>query len=148
MKFTTKFDKYVCPGDSISIEVDGWFTVTAIVEHDASYHIDDDDGHNVDQQVTGCNEDQQARLLEARRAWFRNEWFYCGIRLALSRKGFMLDPHIASLWGIEANYPGDNNDYLLTVANDLLPEAIEIARDALESLCCGIEKIRRESKSK
>ena len=46
---------------------------------------------------------------------------------------FYLGDHLASLWGIEGNYPSgrDNpNTYFLDVANELLPEAIEAAKAA------------------
>jgi hypothetical protein len=33
----------------------------------------------------------------------------------------VLASHAASLWGIEANYPGADNSYLTEVANELLP---------------------------
>ena len=125
--FTEKFDRYVCIGDTITCEAEG-FTFTARIEHDPDYHIDDDDCYNTDQEVTGCNEAQQAKLLEARQAWFDDEWFYCGIVISVSRNGVELDDHAASLWGIECNYPGSDNSYLQTVANELLEEAIEDAK--------------------
>jgi hypothetical protein len=39
-----------------------------------------------------------------------------------------------SLWGIEANYPGADNSYLKEVANELLPEAVAVARETLARL--------------
>ena len=78
--FTQKFNKYVCTGDTITTEAEG-FTITARIEHDADYHIDHDDCHNEDQNVTGCDDKQFAKLLEARRAWFTADWFYCALVL-------------------------------------------------------------------
>ena len=135
--FTQSFDSYVCGGDAITCDVDG-FTITARVERDVDYRIDDDDCHNTDQSVTGCDDEQFARLLECRKAWFNDEWFYCGIVLTVSRNGIEIDDHAASLWGIEANYPDSDNSYLRDVANELLSEALDAARvtlaDTLEKL--------------
>jgi len=134
--FTKGFDSYVCEGDTIECEVDG-FTVQATVERDIDYGIDDDDSHNEDQSVTGCNDEQQAKLIEAREAWFDNEWFYCGIVLRVLRNGVELDDHAASLWAIDCNYPGSDNSYLLQVANELLPEALNSAKAIMEKLVAG-----------
>ena len=100
-------------GDSITSE-SGY---TAFIVYDHDYNIDDDDVHNPDQSVTGCDDDQQEKLLIARRAWFNNEWFYCGIILK-HPEGYQVD----SLWGIEANYPGSDNSYLTEVATEMLNE--------------------------
>ncbi|WP_272991028.1 hypothetical protein [Hyphomonas adhaerens] len=45
-----------------------------------------------------------------------------------------MDSTQASLWGVEANYPGSDNAYLTEVANDLLPEALDTARAVLARL--------------
>lgn len=138
-RFEKGFDHYVCEGDRITCEADG-FTVTARIERDYGYHIDDDDCHNPDQKVTGCNDKQFRQLLRARQEWFDDEWFYGGVVLEVSRNGVTLDNHAASLWGIECNYPytgdpKDPNAYLLEVANELLPEALERGRKVLAQLC-------------
>lgn len=132
-KFNKSFDKFACIGDTISADVDG-FEVTARIEFDDTSHIDDADCHNPDPSVTGCNARQQKALLAARQAWFNDEWFYCGIVLSVSKNGVTLDEYAASLWGIECNYPKGNNKYLTTVANELLPEAIDAARATLKKL--------------
>jgi len=121
-QFTQKFENYACIGDSISVDIDGT-TYTAYLEFDHDYNIDDDDMHNPDQSVTGCNEAQQTKLLAARQAWFDDEWFYCGVVIRAERDGWKKD-HLASLWGIECNYPESDNSYLTEVANELLSEAI------------------------
>jgi hypothetical protein len=46
----------------------------------------------------------------------------------------IVDSTQASLWGIEANYPGADNSYLTEIANDLFPEAIAVARETLARL--------------
>ena len=57
-----------------------------------------------------------------------------GIVLSVSLEGVTLDDHAASLWGVEANYPGSDNAYLTEVANELLPEALDVARAVLARL--------------
>jgi hypothetical protein len=59
-------------------------------------------------------------------AWERDEWWYVGIAVEITADGTPLGG--ASLWGIECNYPGSENLYLLQVANELLPEALDEAR--------------------
>ena len=122
--FTTPFDSYACEGDTITGTLAG-YDLTARIVHDQNTRIDDDDCHNPDQSVTGCDDEQQKKLLAARRAWFDDEWFYCGVVISVSWGGVLIDSHAASLWGIECNYPGGNNSYLLEVANELAGEAVE-----------------------
>ncbi len=76
-----------------------------------------------------------AQDFETLRAWWADEWFYCGIVLSVSRSGVMLDDHAASLWGIEANHPGSDNAYLTEVAEELAEEARGAGREALSRLC-------------
>jgi hypothetical protein len=131
MKFDGEFDSYVLYGEYLEVEIEG-FTVRARIEFDEDHHINDDDTHNPDREVTGCNDEQHARMMAARQAWFDNKWFYCGIVLSVSIKGIMLDNYAASLWGIEANYPIPNsNTYLTQVANELLPEAVQVGKEIL-----------------
>jgi hypothetical protein len=73
--------------------------------------------------------------FKALKAWCNDEWHYVGVRLAVFRAGVPLASHAASLWGIEANYPGSDNAYLQEVANELLPEALDVARKQLAKLC-------------
>lgn len=63
------------------------------------------------------------RDFEALRAWCNDEWRWVGVVVSVSYAGVMLSKHAASLWGIECNYPGSDNSYLLEVANELLEEA-------------------------
>ena len=129
-EFKDGFDSYVCEGDTITTEWKG-ITYTARLVRDDTHGIDDDDCHNVDQSVTGCNDEQQVKLLSARADWFAGEWWYCGVVISASKDDVTIDEHAASLWAIEANYPGDDNKYLLEVANELLDEAIEQAAESL-----------------
>jgi len=127
--FTEGFDKYACAGDSIQGKLNG-YDLEARIVHDLDYHIDDDDCHNTDQAVTGCDDEQQARLMQAREAWFNDEWFYCGIVVSVSRNGHLLDAHAASVWGTECNYPESDNAYLLELANELAEEAMHTGEKA------------------
>ena len=116
-----KFPTYVCVGDSVNVTIDD-VTYTARIVFDDQHKIDDDDTHNTDQRVTGCNVVQQKKLLAARAAWFNNEWFYCGVELYRECDACGSPELINSLWGIECNYPGSDNSYLSEVANDLFSE--------------------------
>jgi len=124
--FKAGFDRYACAGDTITGTLNS-YDLTARIEHDQDSSIDDDDTHNTDQAVTGCDDDQQEELIAARDAYARGEWIYCGIVISVSRNGVLIDDHAASLWGIECNYPGSDNGYILEVANDLAGEAVEQA---------------------
>lgn len=77
--------------------------------------------------VTGVDDEQHERLMKNRQAWFNDEWFYCTVVLSVSFNGVHLGDHLATLSGIEANYPGSDNAYLTEVANELLPEALQRA---------------------
>ena len=130
MKFAENFNHFVCPGDSITTEHQG-FTLTATIIHDQDSGINDDDCHNPDQSVTGCNDEQFKHLLAARESYFRDEWWYCGIVISVSKNGVDISDHAGSLWGIEANYPNSDNSYLTDTANDMLDEAVEAAKTEL-----------------
>lgn len=128
--FTEKFDSYVCIRDTITCYVEG-FTLVARIEHDADASIDDGYCHNVNQEVTGSNVEQQKKLSEAREAYFNEQWFYCGVVISVSRNGVELEENAASLWGFECNYPDSDNAYLTDVANELIDDAMEQARKTL-----------------
>ena len=149
MAFGETFDSYVCEGDIITAQVDG-YTVTARVVRDDSPDAPDQrqDGFwpTLDPQDTGyigagkTDADLEQAMAKAKAvmdAWEADEWFYCGIVVRVSRAGITLDDHAASLWGIEANYPDSDNAYLTEVARELVPEALDAARVALTSLCSG-----------
>jgi hypothetical protein len=138
--FTKGFDRYACDGDRITCEAEG-FDVTATIEYDQDHKIDDDDCHPAEYSVEVFGEDTPEnrahfeKALAARKAWLADEWHYVGIVLRVAKRGITLDRHAASLWGIEVNYPGGDNSYLLEVANELLPEALEVAKEKLAKLC-------------
>lgn len=73
------------------------------------------------------------------KAWENDEWFYCGVCVVIEKNGVQLtDDYEHALWGIECNYPHPGryrrNGYLRTVANELLPEALEAAKAKLAQL--------------
>ena len=141
MTFTQKFSGFVCLGDSISCQV-GAYTVTARISHD-------DTGGRPDQRQDGFwpslykddagfigagngfrdrFDKAQAKAQAIMDAWKNDEWFYCGIILSVKIEDVELTDHAASLWGIEANYPDSQNEYLSEVANELLGQAMLAAK--------------------
>ncbi|MDY7098066.1 MAG: hypothetical protein SXU28_08010 [Pseudomonadota bacterium] len=147
MAFTTRFQSFVCEGDSISCEVAGFEVIARIVRDDCPDAPDERQdgfwpslykdapgfigpGNNFRQRFAKA----QARAEAVMEAWRQDEWFYCGIVLSVSFEGVELESHAASLWGIEANYPDSDNAYLTDVANELLPEALDAGCAILERL--------------
>lgn len=108
-----QFSSYVCVGDTIQWEKDG-FDFVARIAHDYDSKPSDSDCHTPE-QIT---------------SWERDEWFFCGVVMAVSIKGIELDHHAASLWGIECNF-GPDNAYLSEVAQELESEALEVAKKEL-----------------
>jgi hypothetical protein len=69
--------------------------------------------------------------FERLRAWCADDWQYIGVALQVSRAGVDLTGEYgAALWGIES----DCADYITQVANELLPDALQIARAKLTEL--------------
>ena len=136
---------YVCDGDTIETE-EGPFRVVACIVYDDTCSNDDDDCHHTDpdsETFVGAPEGEYERTQAARAAWERNEWFYAGVILSVYVGDVCLDEHAASLWGIEANYPCAeeyDNSYLKDVANELLPEALDRAHKALETLLAKVAR--------
>ena len=118
MKMKTKFNSYVYPDDIIQLPHNKLYIVAKI-------HFDYGNRPN----------DFECYSAEHIAAWKNDEWFYCGIALEVWRHGVCLDEYAASLWGIEANFPGTNNSYLTAVAYELLPEAIKRGEEILAKLC-------------
>ena len=111
-----QFDKFVCVGDTISWNLDG-FDITARIAQDYDTKPTDFDCYTPEQ-------------IEQ---WRNDEWFYCGIVLSVHLKGIELSHHAASLWGIDCNISPDNS-YLSEVAQELEAEALEVARAELERI--------------
>jgi hypothetical protein len=117
--FKEKFDSYVCVGDSIETEIDGIdYNARIVFDEDGQWHIKDSDHY--DQEWID--------------AWKRDEWFFCGVVISARKNGVLLDNHLASSWGIECNLPVGGNGYLNEVADELLQEAIDVAKDSLEDM--------------
>ena len=148
--FTKQFGdryNYVCDGDSITCDIDG-FDFTATIHHDECSDKPDErqDGFwpsldpNNDGYIGAKSKSTLARHMAKAQsvmdAWKNDEWWYVGVAVTVSRRGVELtDKYNHALWGIECNYPGSDNSYLLKVANELLPEAMSEARKALKNLC-------------
>ncbi len=147
MAFRERFDRHVCDGDAIACEIDGFRVTARIVRDDCPDRPDQrQDGfwpslYINDPGFIGPGNNFRERLAKAQAeakavmdAWRKDEWYYCGIVLAIECEGIELDDHAASLWGVEANYPGSDNAYLTEVACELLPEALDAGRAALTCL--------------
>jgi hypothetical protein len=147
MSFSERFSTYVCPGDTITCEVDGFTVMAQIVLDDCPDAPDQrQDGfwpslYIGDPGFIGPGNGFRKRFAKAQaeaeavmEAWRKGDWFYCGIVLSVALEGITLAEHAASLWGVEANYPGSDNAHLIEVANDLLPEALGVARAVLARL--------------
>ena len=117
--FETNFDKYTCLNDTIET-LEGPFKIVATIHHD-----DETDTYDAD-----CySKDDIDR-------WNRDEWSFCGLILSVWLDDTQITASAVSLWGIALNISEDN-DYLLTVANDLLQEAIDDGHDITEKLCAA-----------
>jgi hypothetical protein len=142
--FTTPFGLFVCVDDTITCDVDG-FTATATVYRDESGDMPDkrDDGFwpSRDPKAAGYVlpenfEAEQAKAERVMEAWKNDEWFFCGVAVTVAKNDVPLTKRYDSaLWGIDCNYPGSDNAYLLEVANELLSEALDVARETLRKLC-------------
>lgn len=119
--FTQKFDSFVIEGETITCIVDD-VTYTATIVHDSDSSIDDDDMHNTDQSVTGTDDIKHATLMDNRIAYLNNEWWYGGVVISAERRDGWKHDDIASVWGIECNYPSEQNEHLTEIANELLKE--------------------------
>ena len=152
MTFTERFDTFVCEGDSITCEAQGFEIIARIVRDDCGDAPDErQDGfwpslYKDAPGFIGPGPNHRQRFAEAQAkaeavmaAWRKDEWFYCGIVLSVALEGVTLDSHAVSLWGIEANYPDGDNSYLTQVAQELLPEALDAGRAAARRLCAALE---------
>jgi hypothetical protein len=114
MTFKQDFQPFVCEGDRISCEHEG-YTFTARLERDDDSHVDDAECYTKSQIA----------------AWKADEWSFFGIVISVERNGVLLSDHAASLWGIEGNFPSrrkNPNRYFREAANNLLDEALAEAK--------------------
>jgi hypothetical protein len=88
--------------------------------------------------VAGYDKNMTKRAIAARaahhdydvlRAWCNSDWAYCGIAVQVfgSDDEELTCEYDFALWGVEMNYPGSENSYLLDVANELADEAYQSA---------------------
>lgn len=68
------------------------------------------------------------------RQWKNDDWFYCGVILSVYKAGVCLSANASSLWGVECNFPGTSNDYLLDVIKELETEALQEGEYILQKL--------------
>ncbi len=142
------FDSYVCEGDTVSLEIDG-FTLTATIYRDDDCNAPDErqDGFwpsldpNNDGYIGPKSKStlarHMARAKEVLRSWRNDEWFYCGVAVTVEKDGVQLTgDYDHALWGIECNYPfGRNpNNYLSAAADEYISEALEAARAKIAKL--------------
>lgn len=144
--FKTGFKKFVCVGDTIAVALDGIDYVATVYRDDTNESPDQrDDGFwpSLNPASAGYIGPKSARTLarhmakatEVLRAWRDGEWFYCGVSVTASKGGAALtDEFESALWGVDCNYPGSDNSYLLEVANELLPDCQTAAKKGLVKL--------------
>lgn len=106
-----KFDSYVCVGDCVHWQHEGYDLIATIL-YDNSTNMDDFDCYS---------------SLKIKQ-WNNNEWFFCGIVISVEKNEVLLSDHAASLWGIDCNYNKTSNNYLSEVCAELQGEAIENAK--------------------
>jgi hypothetical protein len=121
--FTQKFAAFACLGDVITCDVDG-FTVYARLEFDYDTKVDDFDCYTPDVVA----------------AWNNDDWRFVGVVLSVERADVTLVTNGPSLWGCEMNFPAGDNARLAEVANELLPEALDLAKAKLAELCAAANK--------
>lgn len=151
--FTKDFDRFVCEGDTITCDVDG-FTCTATLYRDDDYtppdkrqdgfwpSLDPNDDGYIGPKSKRSLAREMARMKEVMRAWENDEWHYYGIAVTVEKDGIQLTgKYNHAIWGIEGNYPSkgkeNTNRYFREVANDCLPEALADAKAKLAQLCAA-----------
>jgi hypothetical protein len=146
MTFKSEFGQFVCEGDRITCEVDGLHCVATLYRDDRNDPPDErGDGFwpSLDPKSAGYIGAKSKRTLARHTAkaqaimdaWKRDEWHYFGVAVTVAKEGVQLTHRYDhALWGIEGNYPGDDNSYFRCVANELLDEAIEDAKAVLAKL--------------
>jgi hypothetical protein len=75
----------------------------------------------------------------ARKAWFKDEWWYGWIQVTAFLNGYRLKSWDC-LSRIEVNYPDSINDYLSEVATDLLTGLIVQVNDEIDDMREMLEK--------
>lgn len=117
--FIEHFKFPACAGDTITCQVGGFF-VEAELLFDAATTPDE---FPADLEV----------ISEAKRQrWEQEAWWYGGINIRIANEdGLYIEDYIHSLWALEVNLNRTGNRYLRTVANDLLWDALDDAKEWL-----------------
>lgn len=144
-----KFHAFVCVGDTVTTDTDGYTLTATIYRDDCGDRPDQrSDGFwpSLDPKAAGYIGPKSQRTLQRRMAtaqavmtaWKNDEWFYCGVVVTVEREGVpLVGRYQHALWGIEANYPGSDNSYLSEVADELADEALQAAVEKVDALCCS-----------
>ena len=146
------FDRYVCEGDTVTLDIDG-FTLTATIYRDGDHGAPDEDDEgfwpSLDPDDAGYIGSKSKSTLarhmafadHVMQAWRDGEWFYGGVAVTVEREGVQLTGRYDhAVWGLECNYPERNkrhrpNDYLAEVASEFIEEALDAARAKIAALC-------------
>lgn len=151
--FIQGFDRYVCMGDTITAEFEGFtFTATLYQDDDSKSPEERQDGFwpSLDPESAGYIGAKSQRTLERHMAhakhvmaeWEAGNWGYCGVAVTVSRDDIDLtDQYAHAVWGCDYNYPclskrqeKTRHAYLVEYANDLAWEALEDAKAKLAKL--------------
>jgi hypothetical protein len=131
MTMNQVFDDYVCDGEYIVRELDGFKFCATLVFDDRTTPMDyDEAGCCFDTSDPEYGEENKEIIA----SWKRGEWFYVGIVISVEYNGVLLDDHIHSVWGYEANFPNGDNSYLTEEATRLMEEALDDAKKAREEM--------------
>jgi hypothetical protein len=146
MKFTTPFTAPAYVGESIGCSKGPFVAWATLIIDDCPDKPDqrcdgfwpslapNDPGYIGDGKTVSDHNDAMAKAEAVMKAFDAGEWFYVGVRVAVSlqRDGYdEISLGEARLYGVECNYPGSDNSYMLVVANELLREALGYAKEAL-----------------
>lgn len=149
--FKKHFETYVCDGDSITCEVDG-FTARATLYYDDDTtppdkrqdgfwpSLDPKDAGYIGAKSKRTLARERARMQMIMDAWLKDEWHYYGVAVTVWKDDVRLTGEFDhALWGIEGNWPAHNkklnpNSYFLDVANEYLPEALAAAKNKIAQL--------------
>lgn len=142
------FDSFVCDGDTVSLEVDG-FTLTATIYRDDDCtpphkrqdgfwpSLDPNNDGYIGPKSKSTLARHMAKAKEVLRSWRNDEWWYVGVAVTVEKDGVQLTgDYDHALWGIECNYPfGRNpNHYLSAAADEYIGEALDAAKAKIAKL--------------
>ena len=147
-----QFNRYICEGDTVTLDIDG-FTLTATIyldddldapdERDDGFwpSLDPDDAGYIGNKSKSTLARHMAFAEQVMQAWRDGEWFYGSVAVTVEREGVQLTGRYDhAVWGLECNYPERNkrcrpNAYLAEVASELIGEAMNAARAKIAALC-------------